>query len=64
MIDSSFAEVFPCRYNPDDCDFKLKWVEAGSPFGIPFDVAVGKCYIPLVSDWIKSKYSNSKGIKV
>ena len=53
MIDNSTAEVFPCRCNPEDCDYKIKWVEAGSPFKIPIDVFVGKQYLPLVSEWLK-----------
>ena len=39
-------------------------LRAGSPFRIPFDVAVGKKYVPLVSEWLKSKYCNCKGINV
>ena len=61
MIDNSTAEVFPCRCKSEDCDYKLLWVEAGSPFRIPYDVAVGKQYMPLVSEWLKSKYCNRKG---
>jgi hypothetical protein len=61
MIDNSTAEVFPCRCSPEDCDYKLQWVEAGSPFRIPFDVAIGKRHMPLVSEWLKAKYCNRKG---
>ena len=50
MIDNSTAEVFPCRCKSEDCDYKLLWVEAGSPFRIPYDVAVGKKYVPLVAE--------------
>ena len=64
MINNSFAEVFPFRCNPDNCDYKMQWIEAGSPFRISFDVAVGKKYVPLVSEWLKTKYCNQKGIKV
>jgi hypothetical protein len=42
----------------------MQWVEAGSPFRISFDVAVGKKYVPLVSEWLKTKYCNQKGIRV
>ena len=56
MINNSFAEVFPFRCNPDNCDYKMQWVEAGSPFRISFDVAVGKKYVPLVSEWLKTYY--------
>jgi len=42
----------------------MQWVEAGSPFRISFDVAVGKKYVPLVSEWQKTKYCNQKGIRV
>lgn len=62
MIDNSVAEVFPCRCSTEDCDYKLLWVEAGSPFRIPFDVADGKRYMPLVSEWLRSKYCNLKGV--
>ena len=31
MIDNSVAEVFACRCKPEDCDYKLQWVESGSP---------------------------------
>lgn len=60
MIDNSTAEVFPCRCNPEDCDYKMRWAEAGSTFKIPFDVAVGKQYALLVSEWLKAKYCDGK----
>jgi hypothetical protein len=61
MIDNSIAEVFPCRCDSKDCSYKQQWEEAGSPFRIPFEVAIGKKYIPLVSEWLKTKYCNRKG---
>ena len=64
MIDNSVTEVFACRCKPEDCSYKLQWVEAGSPFRIPFNVAVGKQYMPLVSEWLQTKYCNLKGVTV
>ena len=61
MIDNSIAEVFPCRCSFKDCDYKKQWEEAGFPFRIPVEVAIGKKYMPLVSEWLKTKYCNRKG---
>ena len=60
MIDNSIAEVFPCRCSSEYCDYKKQWEEAGSPFRIPVEVAIGKQYMPLVSEWLKTKYCNRK----
>ena len=49
MIDTKHAEVYPCRCN------------AESPFIVPIDVAIGKQYMPLVSEWMQTKYCNRKG---
>ena len=49
LIDTKHAEVYPCR-----CD-------AESPFIVPIDVAIGKQYMPLVSEWMQTKYCNRKG---
>ena len=61
MIDNSIAEVFPCRCSSEYCDYKKQWEEAGSPSIIPVEVAMGKKYMPLVSEWLKTKYCNRKG---
>jgi len=61
MIDTKHAEVYPCRCNSKDCNYKKQWEEAGSPLRIPVEVAIGKQYIPLVSEWLKTKYCNRKG---
>ena len=61
MIDNSIAEVFPRRCSSEYCDYKKQWEEAGSPLRIPVEVAIGKQYITLVSEWLKSKYCNRKG---
>ena len=61
MIDNSIAEVFPCRCDSKDCDYKKQWEEAGSPLRIPVEVAIGKQYMPLVSEWLITKYCNCKG---
>ena len=42
MIDNSVAEVFACHCKPEDCDYKLQWVEADSPTLVPYDVVTGK----------------------
>lgn len=59
-----FPQVFPCKCNPEDCDYKRQWVEAGSPTLVPYDVAVGKKHVPVVSEWLKAKYCNRKGILI
>ena len=61
MIDNSIAEVFPCRCSSEYCGYKKQWEEAGSPFRIPVEVAMGRTYLPLVSEWLKTKYCNRKG---
>ena len=61
MIDTKHAEVYPCRCDTNKCDYKKQWEEAGSPFRIPIEGAIGKQYIPLVSEWLKSKNCNRKG---
>ena len=40
---------------------KKQWEEAGSPLRIPVEVAIGKQYMPLVSEWLITKYCNRKG---
>jgi len=35
--------------------------DAGSPVRIPEKVAFGKEYMPLVSEWMQTKYCNRKG---
>ena len=64
MIDNSVAEVFACRCKPEDCSYKLQWVEAGSPTLVPYDVVTGKKYLPLISEWLKATYCNRKGILI
>ena len=49
MIDNSIAEVFPCRCDSNDYDYKKQWEEACSPLRIPVKVAIGRTYLPLVS---------------
>ena len=61
MIDKSICQVVPCRCNSKDCFYKLQWEEAGSPSIIPLDVAMGKQYIPLVSEWLVTKSCNRRG---
>lgn len=61
MIDTKHAEVYPCKCDTDKCTYKQQWVDAGSPFRIPVEVAIGKQYMPLVSEWLKAKYCNRKG---
>ena len=61
MINKSFTEVLPCKCDAEECDYKQQWEEAGSPSRIPEQVAFGKQYMPLVSEWLKSKYCNRKG---
>lgn len=61
MIDNNTAEVFPCRCDSNDCNYKKQWEDAGSPFKIPMKVAMGRTYLPLVSEWIKTRYCNRKG---
>jgi len=46
MIDTKHAEVYPCRCNSKDCNYKKQWEEAGSPFRIPVEVAMGRTYLP------------------
>jgi len=58
LIDTKHAEVYPCRCDTDKCTYKQQWVDAGSPFRVPIEVALGKKYMPLVSEWIKTKYFN------
>ena len=52
MIDNKYTEVYPCRCDAEECDYKQQWVDAGSPFRIPEQVAFGKEYMPLVSEWM------------
>jgi len=61
LIDTKHAEVYPCKCDTDKCTYKQQWVDAGSPFRIPIDVAIGKQYMPLVSEWMQTKYCNRKG---
>ena len=61
MIDSSITEVLPCKCDAEKCDYKQLWVDAGSPVRIPEQVAFGKQYMPLVSEWMQTKYCNRKG---
>ena len=61
LIDNKHAEVYPCKCDNDKCTYKQQWVDAGSPFRIPIDVAIGKQYMPLVSEWMQTKYCNRKG---
>jgi len=61
MIDNKYTEVHPCRCDAEECDYKQQWVDAGKPFRIPEQVAFGKEYMPLVSEWMQTKYCNRKG---
>ena len=61
MIDIKHAEVYPCRCNAEYCTYKQQWEEAGSPFRVPIEVAMGKKYMPLISECIQTKYCNRKG---
>ena len=61
MIDNKYIEVYPCRCDAEECAYKKQWVDAGNPFRIPEQVAFGKQYMPLVSEWMQTKYCNRKG---
>ena len=61
MIDTKYTQVHPCRCDAKECDYKQQWVDAGKPFRIPEQVAFGKQYMPLVSEWMQTKYCNRKG---
>ena len=61
MIDTKYNEALPCKCDAEECDYKQHWVAAGSPFRIPEQVAFGKEYMPLVSEWLQTKYCNRKG---
>jgi len=47
LIDTKYTEVYPCRCDAEECDYKQQWVDAGSPFRIPEQVAFGKQYMNL-----------------
>ena len=32
MIDTKYTEVYPCRCDAEECDYKQQWVDAGKPF--------------------------------
>tara|TARA_B110001450_G_scaffold154770_1_gene144373 strand:+ start:545 stop:730 length:186 start_codon:yes stop_codon:yes gene_type:complete len=61
LIDTKYNEVYPCKCDAEECNNKQQWVDAGSPFRIPEQVAFGKEYMPLVSEWMQTKYCNRKG---
>ena len=61
MIDTKYTKVFPCRCDAEECDYKQQWVDAGSSFKVPIDVAIGRQYMPLVSEWMQTKYYYRKG---
>jgi len=61
LIDLTSVEVFPCRCDSKHCNYKKQWEDAGSPFRIPVEVGLGKQYMPLVSEWLKTKYCNRRG---
>jgi hypothetical protein len=61
LIDTKHAEVYPCKCDSDKCTYKQQWVDTGSPFRGPIDVAISKKYMPLVSEQLKTNYCNRKG---